>query len=175
VSGISRRAAVAVILLLASPVRAHAPLETWIDVTVQADAIQLHVIMAPVAALRLLDPAAPVRRLTAEVFAAQRPRLVQAGATLFTLVQLKNRLASRQVEVVLTDEGDVAYQIIYPRPASGLLMIDATFLKRLGDGFGGMMDVRDPEGHRLGWDQLTHDNATLIVMLPNPSLPPKKN
>ena len=172
---ISRLAAVAAALLFASPVQAHAPLETWIDVTVQADTILLHVIMAPVAALRLIDPAAPVRRLTAEDFATQRPRLMQVGATLFTLVQLKHRLASRQVEVALTEEGDVAYQIIFPRPAPGLLMIDATFLKRLGEGFGGMIDARDTEGHRLGWDQLTHDNATLIVMLPNPSLPPKKN
>ena len=155
--------------------RAHAPLETWIDVSVQSDAIKLHVVMAPVAALRLIEPGASAKRLTAEDFARKRSGLMERGAKLFTLVQLKTRLAPGKVEVALTEDGDVDYRLTFPLPDPGLLMIDAVFLKALGDGFGGMIDVHDPEGRRLGWDQLTHDNATLIVMLPTPGLPTKKN
>jgi hypothetical protein len=173
--GLVRFAIVAGAVLSGVVVRAHAPLETWIDVAVHSNAIQLHAVMAPAAALRLIEPAAAGKRLTAEDFAQKRSGLMERGAKLFTLVQLKTRLAPVEVEVALTDDGDVDYRLTFPRPAAGLLMIQAVFLQALGDGFGGMIDVHDPSGCRLGWDQLTHDNATLVVMLPTPGLPTKKN
>lgn len=172
---ILRLAAIAAAGICGQIVWAHAPLETSIDVTVRAETMQLHVVMAPVAALQLVEAASPARHLTAEDLLTQKPAFIAQGAKLFSIIQLPSPLAPSQVEFARTDEGDVDYRITFPRPAPGLLMIDAVFLKRLGDGYGGMIDVHDAEGHRLGWDQLTHDNSSLVVMLPSLVLPARKN
>ena len=161
-------------LLLAGPLHAHDPSESWTEVIVHADEMEMLVTMAQVTALKLIDPEAKIQQLTPENFAEHRARLLQEGRTLFKLTSLKTPLASRRLDVELTEEGDVAYKIIFPRPAPGLLMFDAQFMKKLGEGFGGIIAAADEDGHQLGWDQLSFENTTLVVMLPKPGELPKK-
>jgi len=160
--------------LLAAPLRAHDPGESWTEAIVRPDQMELLVTMAQSNALRLIDPANKVPQLTPGNFAQHRPRLLEVGATLFTITSLKSRVASRAVEVQLTEENDVVFKITYPRPASGLLIFDAAFLKKLGEGFGGIIDASDTVGNHLGWDQISWENSSLVVMLPAAGTPPAK-
>lgn len=152
--------------LLLPDARAHDPAESWTEVMVGTEHMELLVTMAQASALKLIDPAAKIPALTKETFAANRARLLAEGARLFAITSLTNRLAVERIDVLLTDESDVAYRILYPRPAPGLLMFEAVFIKTLGRGAGGVIAARDVEKHDLGWDQLTPDHATLVVMLP---------
>lgn len=158
--------------LLAVPLRAHDPAESWTEAIVRPDQIELLVTMAQATALKLIDPAAKIAQLTPENFPQHRPKLIEAGAALFAITSLKTRMAVRKVEVELTEENDVAFKITYPRPAPGLLIFDAAFLKKLGEGFGGIIDASDTSGHHLGWDQISWENTSLVVMLPAPGKPP---
>ena len=156
------------IALLAAPLRAHDPAESWTEAIVRPDQMELLVTMAQANALKLIDPRNQIPQLTQENFAQHRTRLLEAGATLFTITSLKSRVASRKVEVELTEENDVVFKITYARPAPGLLIFDAVFLKKLGEGFGGIIDASDTAGHHFGWEQISWENTTLVVMVPAP-------
>jgi hypothetical protein len=158
----------------AAPLRAHDPSESWTAAIVRADQLELLVTMAQANALKLIDPANKIPQLTPENFEHYRARLIEAGGTLFMITSIKSRLTSRKVEVELTEENDVAFKILYPRPAPGLLIFDAAFLKKLGEGFGGIIDANDTTGHHLGWDQISWENTSLIVMLPAAGAAPAK-
>ncbi len=171
---VPRFATLVVAALLAAPLRAHDPAESWTEAIVHPDQLELLVTMAQVTALKLIDPAGKIAQLTPENFAQHRARLVQAGAVLFTITSVKTQVAARRVDVQLTEENDVAFRIIFPRPAAGVLMFEATFIKKLGNGIGGVIDASDTEGHEFGWEQLTPENTTLVVTLPKPGeLPPR--
>lgn len=170
----SLTAALAMAIALLTPsARAHDPAESWTEVMVGADHMELLVTMAQASALKLIDPAARIPALTKETFAAHRATLLAEGAKLFAITSLTNRLPVQRIDVLLTDEFDVAYRILYPRPAPGLLMFEAAFIKTLGNGCGGVIAARDADKHELGWDQLSPDHATLVVMLPKPTAPAK--
>ena len=160
--------------VLATPARAHDPAESWTSVTVRPDSMELLVTMAQINALKLIDPTNKIQRLTPENFGQFRARLVKAGAALFTVTSLKASVASRNVEVEFTEENDVVFKITYARPAPGLLIFDAVFLKTLGEGFGGIIDATDTAGHHLGWDQISWENTSLVVMVPAADAPPAK-
>ena len=164
-------------VLLTAPLCAHDPAESWTAAIARADALELLVTMAQANALKLIDPANQIPVLTPENFAQYRERLIAAGGALFTITSIKQRVTVRSVAVELTEENDIAFKITYPRPAPGLLIFDAAFLKKLGEGFGGIIDASDTTGPHLGWDQLTSENTSLVVMLPAAGSAPaaKKN
>ncbi len=166
--------ALAAALLLAAPLRAHDPAESWTEVVVHANEMELLVTTAQVNALKLIDPTNKIPVLTQENFSQHRARLIEAGASLFTVTSIKAPMRPRKVEVQLTEENDVVFTITYPRPAPGLLIFNAAFLKKLGEGFGGIIDASDTAGHHLGWDQISWENTSLVVMLPAPDAPPAK-
>ena len=161
----------AAVLAVPLPLRAHDPSECWAEVIVRANEMEVLLTMAQVTALRLVDPAKKIAQFTEENFATHRPRLLKEGETLFAITALKTNLPVSKVEVELSEELDIAYRIVFPRPAPGLVVIDAAFLKKLGQGFGGVIDASDSEGHHLGWDQISSENSTLVVMLPKPGAP----
>ncbi len=154
--------------------RAHDPSESWTEAIVRADRLELLVTMAQANALKLIDPATKIPQLTPANFAQHRARLIAAGSALFSITSLKERVVARSVAVELTEENDIAFKIVYPRPAAGLLIFDAVFLKKLGEGFGGIIDASDTAGHHLGWDQISWENTSLVVMLPPPGTSPAK-
>ena len=153
--------------------QAHDLAESFIEAIVRPDRLDLFVTVGPATARRLIDPAAKPGALTPESFAPIRERLQQEGAALFTITSVKGRLASTQAEAELTEDKDVRFKITYPRPPVGLLILKAVFLEKLGVGFGGIIDASDTFGHHLGWDQITWENTTLVVVVPAPGSAPK--
>src|SRR5579885_1945403 len=84
--------------------RAHDPAESWTEVIVHADRMEVLVTMAQATALKLIDPANKIPTLTAANFAQHRPRFVQEGGALMMITSMRDRLAVRRVEVALTEE-----------------------------------------------------------------------
>ena len=154
--------------LFAAPARAHDPYECWTAATLRADELTLVITMAQSTALRLIDPQVRVPALTPENFATHRPRLEQEARTLYVLTSGRQPLATPKVEVELTGENDVVFKAAYPRPAPGRLHFHAAFLKKLGDGYGGMLEVSDIGNRHLGWDQLWSESPNFEVTVPAP-------
>ena len=152
---------------------AHDPYESWTSATLRPNELELAITMAQSTALRLIDPQAKIAALAPDNFATHRPRLAEEAAALYILTAGKKLLASPQIEVVLTDENDVAFKVTYPRPAPGRLHFHAAFLRKLGQGYGGILDASDTLGNHLGWEQLSWENPNVEIAIPAPA-PPKK-
>ncbi len=160
-------------VLMAAPLHAHDLMESFIEAIVRPDRLELLITMGPGTALRLVDPAAKPQSLTPESFERYRTRLLQEGPALFSVTSSKARLVSTNVEVKLTDEKDIAFKVTYPSPPIGLLIFKGTFLEKLGVGFGGIIEASDTLGHHFGWDQITWENPTLVLVLPAEGATPK--
>lgn len=150
---------------LGPSVDAHEPHEIWTLAVVRADRLELGVTMAQSTALRLIDPELRAGALTFQNFEAHRPRLEKEAATLFVLTAGRNTLAAQRVDVQLTDENDVVFRIASPRPKAGRLHFHAAFLKKLGQGYGGILEVSDAAGDNIGWEQISWENPNFEVAL----------
>lgn len=151
---------------LALTARAHDPYQAWTSAIVRDDHLELTVTMAASTAARLIEPEPKSAPFTRENFSAHRARATATGPKLCVLTAAKEVLASRKVEVVYSEEDDVIFKIIYPRPAPGKLQLHSVFLEKLGDGYGSILEVADTSGNHLGWDQLTADSSILEVTVP---------
>ena len=161
-------------LALAPAARAHDPYESWTEAIVHPDRLELLIVMAQSTALKLVDPEARVVALSPENFPTLREKFTREGATLFVITSGRTPLAPRAVTAELTDELDVAFKLVLPRPAAGRLHFHAAFLKKLGSGYGGILDVGDPAGKQFGWEQISWENPNLEVIVPA-APPPKKS
>ena len=174
----SRRPLVFLSLGLASgaPALAHDPYEAFASFVVHADRLELILTMAQSTALRLIDPAARIPSLTPENLTTHRPRLLREGTAVFNLTSGRKPLAVRQVEIELTEENDFVFRVTYPRPPPGRLHLHAAFVTKLGEGYGGIVEVSETGGNHLGWEQLSFNNLNLEVVIqppPSPSSPKK--
>ena len=154
------------VALLSIPAFAHDPYESFTTVVVRPDRLVLTMGMAQSTALRLIDPQVKIPSLTPENMTEHRPRLTREGSLLFILTSLRTQLAARKVEVELTDENDIIFTVTYPRPAAGRLLVHAAYLKKLGDGYGGIVNVDDDANRSLGWDQLLWERPNFEVTIP---------
>ena len=159
--------------LLPVSARAHDPYEIWTIAVLRADHLELGITMAQSTALRLVDPQMKGGAISFENFASHRARLEQEAAVLCILTAGRKPLTARKIEVELTEENDVTFRIAYPRPPPGRLHFHAACLKKLGAGYGGILDASDTSGNHLGWEQLSFENPNFEVTVPAPS-PPKK-
>jgi hypothetical protein len=156
---------------LASSARAHDPFEAFYSATLRPDRLDLSITMAQATALKLIDPTAQIPALTAENLATHRPRLLREAATLFILTSARKALASRAATIELTDENDLIFRVTYPRPAPGPLYFSAAYLRRLGDGYGGILEITDHAGKNLGWEQLLWSRPNFEVTVPSAAAP----
>jgi hypothetical protein len=145
---------------------AHDPYESTAQITVRPDRMEVTLALAQSTALHLIDPDARIRALTPENMAEHTPRLEREARLLFILTSLAKQLAPTKVAVELTAENDIVFTVTYPRPAAGRLLIHAAFLRRLGDGYGGLVTVDDEANRNLGWDQLHWPRASFEVTVP---------
>lgn len=164
----------ALLCVFSGTVRAHDQYECWTSALVRADQLELTVTMAQSTALRFVDPEMKVRGLTVANFEQFRERFEKAAPGLCVLTSNRKPLASRKVSVELTDENDVVFKVFYPRPASGPLHFHAAFLKKLGEGYGGILEASDTSGNHLGWEQLSFDNPNYEVTVLAPGKAPAK-
>ncbi len=151
---------------LAPAARAHDPVEIWTEAIVYPDRLELLVTMAQVTALKLADPSARIAALTPDNFPEHRAKLRVEGARLYVVKSDRTPLVARAVAVELTDELDVAFKITLPPPAPGRLRFEATFLTKLGEGYGGILSVGDPAGREIGFEQISWDLPNFEVVLP---------
>jgi hypothetical protein len=152
--------------VLATTARAHDPFEAFTSAVVRADRLDLIITMAQSTALKLIDPTARIPSLTPENLAEHRPRFLREGAALFVVTSVHTKLTARKIEIELTEENDVVFKLTYPRPAPGRLLFSASYLKKLGDGYGGIFEVNDDSDHNLGWEQLLWAQPNLEVTVP---------
>lgn len=122
--------------------------------------------MAQATALKLIDPTAQIPVLTADNLSAHRPRLLREAATLFIITSARTPLTPRTTTVELTDENDLIFRVTYPRPAAGPLYFSAAYLKKLGDGYGGILELTDHTDKNLGWEQLLWSRPNFQVAIP---------
>ena len=160
-------------LIAFSTARAHDPYEAFHTAIVHPDRLELIVTMAQSTALKLLDPTAKIPALTPENLATHRPRLVREAALLFILTSARKQLTARAATIELTEENDLIFRVTYPRPAPGPLYFSAAYLRRLGDGYGGILEVNDASDQNLGWEQLLWARPNFEVTVPADSSPPK--
>jgi hypothetical protein len=153
----------------ASAVRAHDPYESWTSVLLRSESLELNITFAQSTALRLIDPEAKISGLTTENFATYRPRFEKEAAALFILTAGRKPLLPRTLTVEFTDENDVAFKVIYPRPAPGRLHFHAVFIRQLGAGYGGIVEAADMQGNQLGWEQLSSENPNFEIVIPESS------
>lgn len=148
--------------------RAHDPFEAFHTAILRPDRLDLTVTMAQSTALRLIDPVSTARiaSLTPENLATHRPRLLRAATSLFIITSVRKPLTARAPTVELTDENDVIFRVTYPRPAAGPLYFSAAYLKKLGDGYGGILEVNDAADKNLGWEQLLWARPNFEVTVP---------
>ncbi|HVS54531.1 MAG TPA: hypothetical protein VHD62_19400 [Opitutaceae bacterium] len=154
-----------VALALPNLARAHDPFESWTAATLRPDVLDLNVVMAQSTAVRLIDPKS-LLTLNDENFAEHKATFVKAAPELYIVTAGRTPLAPKTIDVELTEEGDVAFKIVYPKPAPGRLHFHAAFLKKLGEGFGGMIEANFASGESLGWDQISWENPNLEVTVP---------
>lgn len=155
-----------VCLAFATVARAHDPYESWASANVHAGRLSLIVTMAQSTALTLIDPEHKERAITDQNFAALKPRLLRAATALFVLTSARQPLAAQKAEVELTDENDIIFTLAYPRPAPGPLHFRAAFLAKLGQGYGGILEVLEGTEKDLGWEKLSFDTPTFEVKVP---------
>ncbi len=168
------RTTIAILVIgLGATLHAHDPYESFTTVVVHPDRMVLTMGMAQSTALRLIDPQVKIPSLTPENIPTHRPRLEREAALLFILTSIRTQLAARKVEVELTDENDIIFTVTYPRPVAGRLLVHAAYLKKLGDGYGGIVNIDDDTNRSLGWDQLLWERPNFEVAIP-PIAPQKR-
>jgi len=153
--------------------RAHDPFEAFHSAALHPDRLELVITMAQATALKLIDPTAQIPALTPESLATHRPRLVRAAALLFILTSARKQLTARAATIELTEENDLIFRVTYPRPAPGKLYFSAAYLRNLGDGYGGILEVNHGSDKNLGWEQLLWAHPNFEVTVPPDSTPPK--
>lgn len=166
-------ATLSLLLFLLPLARAHDPYQSWAAGTLYADRLELNITMAQSTALRLVDPDRNIGGLTPEIFAKNRALFEREAAGLFIVTSGHTRLGVTKVSVELTEENDVAFKVTYPGPAPGRLHFRAAFLVKLGEGYGGILDISDAANKQINWDQLSGLNANFEIEVPKPAKPKK--
>lgn len=164
----------AVLVALLPAARAHDPFESWASAVVRADRMDLVVTFAQSTALQLLEPAPKARAITTSNFDDLKPALEKAGLKLFVVNALRKPFPAQKVGVELTDENDVVFKLTYPRPPVGQLHFHAAYLRKLGEGYGGILEVADTSGNHLGFEQLSFEYVNFEVKV-LPVTAPKKS
>lgn len=162
------------LLVWSRPLQAHDAFECWIGAIVRPDSLEINFTLAQGTALRLIDPEAHIRGITLENFPTYRARFEKEGAALCIVTSIRTPLVVRKVEVEFTEENDIAFKVIYPRPPPGRLHFHGAFLKKLGEGYGGIIEINDAAGLNLGWEQLSAENPNFEITVPAAKPAPKK-
>ncbi len=159
--------AMGLVSALTGVARAHDPGESWTNAILQPDGLKVTITMARVCATLLLDPSGKEPGgITEDNFPAYHDRLKTLAGELYVITSGRAPLKPREVEARMTEELDMEFILVYPRPAAGRLHFHASFLVKLGSGFNGMIYLTESTGKDLGWDQISADYANLEVTIP---------
>lgn len=161
--------------LLPASTRAHDRYEIWTLAQLRTDYLEVAITMAKGTALQLADPQAKLPPLTPENFAAHRAPFDRLAPDLLVITADRKPLKVLRLETQLTEEGDIVFRLAYAPPAPGRLRLQAAFLQKLGQGYGGIVEISDSAGGNLGWEQVSFEYHVLEITLPvsPPPAPPR--
>jgi hypothetical protein len=101
-------------------------------------------------------------------FTAVRPILLQRARGLYQVFVDGASLSPREAEVHVGSDGDIQFHLSYPRPATGALHIQADYLSQMPANHIDSLQVVDPSGKSLASGDLTAQNPSFAVMIPDP-------
>jgi hypothetical protein len=127
---------------LALGARAHDPFEITTAARVAADGLVLEVTMARSTALAVAAGGRESPTFDPAEFDRHRTQLLAAAPALFAINSAGRALVPRDAQVQLGIEQDVAFRLVYPRPANGVVKIVASHLPQLGGGYGNVLTLR---------------------------------
>lgn len=140
----------------------------------RAEGLALRVTMQGNTAAHLCDAVDGGRiELDAALFAALRGAFERCAPRLYRITANGRDLGPVRWEVAVTVEGDVDFQILYSRPALGLLRFDAIHLDRLTDPTYGAELTVTGEGTFLGQAVLRRDARALQIDTASPTAAPR--
>lgn len=149
------------VLLAPSVALGHEPFEIATDVQIHPDRMAMVVMIADVTAAQICAPTLGGASLDRAHFTAIEPSLARCARELFAVESAGQPLVPSRVTVALTEDDDLEARLEYPRPASGVLRLDARFLSRLPDPTYGAVLTANDESRFLG-QELLRANASLF-------------
>lgn len=160
------RRLIALLLLPSGIVFAHEPYEITTTARLRAGALELEVTMARSTAMAIATGAKDAVPFDPAAFAALRSRFAACAGNLFAINSAGAALTLRSAAIALTVENDLEFRLVYPRPASGPLRIDAVHVPKLGQGYGDLLTVQGDHGALLGQQVLMAEETSLEVVVP---------
>ena len=153
----------------ATGARAHDIKEMTIAARVHADRIDLVVVASNhMAATLLAGPEGKPPVLTPVTFAALHPALEAQGKKLCLLSSGEDKprvLAPTSIDVLLGQEDEVEFYLVYPPAAGGTLRLEAAALARLEAGYTVNLKVLDAKRKPLASQALTRDEPGVTISL----------
>jgi len=150
------------IVLLPRPAPGHNPITSWAVARLHADRLELEVEMAAESAWAFLGEPANVPPNVASVL----PRLKAQAASAYRVYAGEVQLTALTSDVELREEDAVVFLLVYPRPPSGPLRFEATYLQRLPAGHRTTLTLKDEADAVRNTELLTATRATVELALP---------
>lgn len=148
---------------------AHDAFASFSDVWLARDTMEMTITMARSAAFLLIKDDKPgVDHIDTDTFAKARPKLLKQAANLSHLALAGKEIAPTETDVQMTDESDVQFRLVYPRPASGgKVHFDFPYLLKMVEGHGLTHAVWNENKTGLNTTELRVEEKTSTeVMLP---------
>jgi len=155
------------LLTLGRPVFAHDPFEITTLARLRADALRVELTMTRATALRLLGDRGDVRATFApEAFPEHRSKLEGLAPSLYEITSNGSPLRSSSVVVRLSAEGEVEFELSFERPGPGRLLLRASHLQMLPEGYGSALSVvQDAPRATLGFKLLRAGDPSFDVRI----------
>ncbi len=118
----------------ALPARAHNPLQGSTNLWLRPEGLEVEFVIGTASARHLSGNLSPTP-ITNENFSTYQPRLAELAPALFDITSNGATLPPLSINVSLTDELDVRFDLLYPVPASGTLRLQATFFGKMEEDF----------------------------------------
>ncbi|MEO7415100.1 MAG: HupE/UreJ family protein [Opitutaceae bacterium] len=171
-------ALVAFLLLVAPALRAHNIFSSWTDAVVRTDRIELDLTLSRTSALRLIVDGDKLPPITPENFGDYEAKLKASALELFVLSAADQALPLTASSVKISGEDDVAFTLIFPRPAGGTLRFLGNYVQFLIDGHVGTLVIKNSDDSTIAWGPVSIDQPVVDINLPAidapaPADPPK--
>lgn len=162
-------------LLGALPAHAHDPFQATTNIWLRPDGMEVELIMALSPASHIVGDLADAPITEDNFYTIYQPRLADRAPSLFEISVNNATVQPLSVNVSLTDDLNVRFDLLYPPPTPGNLHLYATFFGKMEDSFDNSIIVlRQQSAIGVGDQnagQLTYDINLTPPLLPPPASP----
>lgn len=169
-----RRTLAVLLLVQAGSVQAHDIYSSWAETKLLPDKLHLTLTLARSSAHDLLPSAETRPPITPQTFPDVAPDLRTVASELLRISDGDTVLPLRSVEVNISGDNDITFNLTYARPKVGPITFYLHYLRFLVDGHVATLVVSHANGDDLGWSPLTVDQPAFHVALPHASAPKGK-